>query len=120
MFALTIAVHVVSALTALLAVYYTVRDLRSDLVLLGAGLFTTLIWGAEFAALLVRDLAGGDVRDPVTLYGYLLTGLALPIGGAYVSLLERSRWGSFAIGVAAATLMVLQLRVEQIWPGGFA
>lgn len=120
MLAVTIAVHVVCALTAALAGYYTARDLRSDLVLLGAAALCALIWILEGAVLLMRDVAGGAVADPVTLYGYVLTAIALPIGGAWVSLMERSRWGSLAIGIAAATLIVLQLRVEQIWPGGFA
>ena len=60
------------------------------------------------------------MTDPVTLYGYLFTGLVLPLGGAWAGVWERSRWGSLAIGAVALTLMVLELRVQQIWPGGFA
>ncbi|MEE1617369.1 hypothetical protein [Brachybacterium sp. J153] len=120
MAALGIVVSVVGGLTALLGLYYAVRDLRTDLVLLGACALTALLWIVLGAALLVRDLAGGTPEDPITLYGYLLTAIAMVIGGGWVSLWERSRWGSLVIAVVAATSLVLLLRLHQIWPGGFA
>lgn len=120
MLVLSILVYAVCALTAVLAIYYTARDLNADLVLLGACVLVILVWAVEFAALGLRDLGGGTVPDPITLYGYLLTGLALPVGGGWLGLFERTRWGSLAIGLAVLTLMVLQMRLGQIWPGGFA
>lgn len=120
MTALSILVHVLCGLTAVLAVYYTVRDLSADLVLLGGCAAVLLIWLVQGVALGLRDLGGTPMTDPVTLYGYLLTGLVLPLGGAWAGVWERSRWGSLAIGAVALTLMVLELRLQQIWPGGFA
>jgi len=117
---LSTLVYVVSALTALLAVYYTVRDLSADLVLLGASALTLVVWAVMGGALLARDLGGGSVEDPVTLYGYLLTGLVLPLAGGWAGLWERTRWGSLVIGAAAVTEMVLMMRLPQIWAGGFA
>lgn len=117
---LIIVLLVVCGVTAALAAYYTVRNLAADLVLLGAAALVLLVWAVLGGALLVRDIGGGDVTDPVTLYGYLLTGLVLPIGGAWMGVWERTRWGSLAIGAVAVTLMVLAMRIEQIWPGGFA
>ena len=117
---LSILVYVICGLTAALAFYYTARDLSADLVLLGACAAVLLIWLVQLAGLWVRDLGGGSVADPVLLYGYLLTGLALSLGGGWIGVWERTRWGSLAIGAVALTLMVLELRVQQIWPGGFA
>lgn len=117
---LVIVLLMVFGLTALLAAYYTVRDLAADLVLLGGAALMLLAWLVLGVALLMRDLGGGEVGDPVTLYGYLLTAVVLPVGGAWLGVWERSRWGSLAIGVVALTSMVLVLRLEQIWPGGFA
>lgn len=117
---LSILVHMLCGLTAVLAVYYTVKDLSADLVLLGGSAAMLLIWLVQAVALGLRDLGGTPMTDPVTLYGYLLTGLVLPLGGAWAGVWERSRWGSLAIGAVALTLMVLELRVQQIWPGGFA
>lgn len=116
---LTVLVHLVCGLTALLALYYTLKQLSADLVLLGAAGLCLIVWGIESAVLAIKDVAGGAVPDPITLYGYLLTGLALPLAGAWFGVFERSRWGSLAIGVATATMMVLQMRLAQIWPGGF-
>lgn len=119
---LTVMVYAVSGLTAALAIYYTVRDLSADLVLLGACLLLVLVWGAEFAALALTDLRGAapTAPDRVVLYGYLVTGLVLPVGGGWLGLFERTRWGSCAIAISAVTLVVLQMRLPQIWSGGFA
>lgn len=117
---LSILVYMICGLTAALAVYYTARDLNADLVLLGACAAVLLVWLIQLAGLGLRDLAGADVADPILLYGYLLTGLVLPLGGGWIGVWERSRWGSLAIAAVALTLMVLELRVQQIWPGGFA
>src|SRR5690625_7793317 len=102
---LSILVQVLCGLTAVLAVYYTVRDLSADLVLLGGCAAVLLIWLVQAVALGLRDLGGTAMTDPVTLYGYLFTGLVLPLGGAWAGVWERSRWGSLAIGAVALTLM---------------
>lgn len=117
---LAVVVYVVSGLVAALALYYTVRDLSADLVLLGACVLLVLAWGAESAAVAMTDLQGAAVPDRITLYGYLATGLVLPIGGGWLGLFERTRWGSCAIAVSAITVIVLQMRLPQIWEGGFA
>lgn len=117
---LVIAVHATCALTALLALYYVVRDLAADLVLLGACALVLVVWAVEAVVLGARDLSGGLVDDPVTLYGYVLTGIALPLAGIWLGAVERTRWGSAAILVVAVTTMVLQMRLPQIWAGGFA
>src|SRR5699024_7363830 len=80
---LSILVQVLCGLTAVLAVYYTVRDLSADLVLLGGCAAVLLIWLVQAVALGLRDLGGTAMTDPVTLYGYLFTGLVLPLGGAW-------------------------------------
>lgn len=116
---LTVLVYTVSALTALLGLYYTVKEYSADLVLLGAALLTALVWGGECIGLIVRSLGGPGPSDPITLWGYALTGLLLPVGGAWLGLFERSKWGSLAVCITAATLIVLQMRLAQIWPGGF-
>ncbi|WP_422114550.1 hypothetical protein [Brachybacterium sp. UNK5269] len=120
MTALSIVVAVLCALTALLGLYYALRDLSADLVLLGACALTALGWAVLGAALGVRDLGGGSPPDRITLYGYLLTAVVMAVGGGWAGLFERSRWGSVVIAVAALVSLVLLMRLHQIWPGGFA
>src|SRR5699024_6102824 len=67
-------------LTALLGLYYALRDLNADLVLLGACALLALAWVVLGLALGLRDLGGGSPEDPITLYGYLLTAVVLVVG----------------------------------------
>lgn len=120
MLALSILVTIVCLLTALLGIYYAARDLSADLVLLGACAVAALMWVVLGIALGARDLGGGQPDDPITLYGYLLTGILMTVGGGWVGLWERSRFGSLVIAVVALVSLVLLLRLAQIWPGGFA
>lgn len=115
-----IALYAACGLTAALSVYYVAREFAADFVLLGAAALVMLVWGGEALALAMRDLRGGDAPDRITLYGYLATGLALPLGAIWVGVNERSRWGSVGILAVALTQIVLQMRLPQIWPGGFA
>lgn len=119
MLALTIAVQVICGLTALLALYYAVKDLAADLVLLGAAALVLLIWAVLLVTLVILDLRGGTPPDAVLLYGYLLSALALPLGAGWLGVWERTRYGSIAILVMALTEMVLMMRVEQLWPAAF-
>ena len=97
---LGIVVAAVCALVALLGLYYTVRDLSADLVLLGATALLALVWLVLGIALGLRDLGGGHpAPERVTLYGYLLTALLMAVGGGWVGIFERSRWGSLVITV---------------------
>jgi len=120
MTALSIVVAVLGGLTALLGLYYALRDLNADLVLLGACALLAGGWLVLGIALGMKDLAAGPPPDRVTLYGYLLTALLLAVGGGWIGIFERSRWGSLVIGVAALVSAVLLMRLHQIWPGGFA
>lgn len=120
MTALSIVVAVLGGLTALLGLYYALRDLSADLVLLGASAVLAAGWLVLGLALGMRDLAGAAPPERVTLYGYLLTALLMAVGGGWIGLFERSRWGSAVIAVAALVSIVLLMRLHQIWPGGFA
>lgn len=117
---LGIVVVAMCGVVALLGIYYTARDLSADLVLLGACALLALAWAVLGVALGLRDLGGETPPERVTLYGYLLTALLMAVGGGWVGVFERSRWGSLVIAVSAIVSAVLLMRLHQIWPGGFA
>jgi hypothetical protein len=107
------------ALTALLAIYYVAKGLAADFVLLGGCALMLVLWAIQGVVLALADLgAAGPAPDRITLYGYLLSGLALTVGSGWLGAIERSRWGSAGILAVAITMAVLQLRLPQIWPGG--
>lgn len=120
MTALSIVVAVLCGLTALLGLYYALRELNADLILLGACALLTVAWVVLGIALGLRDLGGESPQDPITLYGYLITAVVLVVGGGWMGLFERSRWGSLVAGLGALVSAVLLMRLHQIWPGGFA
>ncbi len=118
---LSIVVAVLGGLTAALAIYYAAKDLSADLVLLGAAALTAIGWIVLGITLGVRDAtSAGPPPERVTLYGYVLTGLMLVVGGGWLGAFERTRWGSVVIAVTCAVTLVLLMRIHQIWPGGFA
>jgi len=75
-------------------------------------------------ALLLQTVAGvvlmiasdRDV-DAVTFVGYHLTALAVLVLGVGWGIADRSRWGNGVFAIAAATEIVLVLRLVQIWDG---
>ncbi|WP_232678716.1 hypothetical protein [Nocardioides sp. R-C-SC26] len=85
---------------------------------------TFLLLAVIEAVLVVQVIAGSialartdrDV-DGVTFVSYLVAvALVLPIG-AFLSLAERSRWGTILLGVAVVTVLALEVRMDQIWSG---
>lgn len=114
-----IAASVVSILVGLFGLLYVLKNLAPDLLLLGAQALVLLAWIVILVASIVRAASIGGPTEAITYWGYLLTGLCMPIAGVYLGLLERSRWGSLAITVVSVTSVVLAMRLPQIWPEGF-
>ena len=112
-----IALYVVATLVAVLGAVYVIKDLAADLLLMGASLALALVWLIGALAWLLAPVSPGDA---VIFWGYVATAIALPIAAVYISFLERTKWGSFAIAAIALTCVFLAYRLPQIWPAGFA
>lgn len=63
----------------------------------------------------VQQLGGRQVDDPITLWGYLLVALLLLPGAAVAAFVERTRWSSIVLAVAALTIIVMEVRMWQVW-----
>ena len=63
------------------------------------------------------QLTGTQVDDPVTLWGYILVALLMLPGAAVVAFVERSRWSSVVLAFAALTVIVMEMRIWQVWQG---
>ena len=69
----------------------------------------------QVAIVIVRLAHGDRPTEFATFLAYLiLVPLVLPIG-FLLSLIERTRWGSVILGVAALTLAVLVVRLQDLW-----
>lgn len=81
--------------------------------------------GVLDVALLVQFIAGAvalgstgrDVEGAVFI-GYLLTTVLVPVVGAGLSLMERSRVGTTILLFAVATVAAMQLRAWDVWTAG--
>ncbi|MGR3933138.1 hypothetical protein [Streptomyces sp. BRA346] len=67
---------------------------------------------------IVRLAQGDDPEQGVAIFiAYLIgSALAVPIA-AFMSLAERTRWGSATVAAAAVVLAVLEVRLYDIWGG---
>ena len=67
----------------------------------------------------VVQLARGQrpEQGTVIFVGYLLGAFACVPAAGFLSLAERTRWGSVTVAAAGVVLAVLQLRLYDIWGG---
>lgn len=112
---------VVIAASLVLAAYCGWTGMRNrptnDPHLYAAGAVEAVLLVQVFVA--VAQLIGGDrPADMATFLSYLLLApLALPVG-FFLSLVERTRWGSLILGAASLVLAVLVVRLQDIWRAG--
>jgi hypothetical protein len=57
--------------------------------------------------------------DTVEYFAYLLVAIMVPIGAGFWGLVERNRWSTMILGVAALTVAVMLVRMHQIWTGSY-
>jgi len=110
---LQIAVAVIAGLLAI------VRGLAgktpSDLVLGALGVVELLLivqLVISIVAPLTGNVASGSVLE---FYVYLISAMLLPIAAGFWALIERSRWSTVILGVAALSVAVMLYRMLQIW-----
>lgn len=102
----------------------------SVLLLLGfigrrpSGFSMALLLGSEFGLLMqlvasvtVLILGQRAVGDTWEFFGYLVVALIVPAAGAIWALTERSKWSTVVMGAAVLTVVVMLVRMRQIWTG---
>jgi hypothetical protein len=68
-------------------------------------------------AAVVRLADGQRPHEFATYIGYLIASVVvLPLAAA-LALMERTRWGSIVLGSGALVMVVLMLRLRQVWHG---
>ncbi|MGA8845377.1 MAG: hypothetical protein WB471_02045 [Nocardioides sp.] len=116
---ITGAVYVLSGAVVVWTLVLLIRDeVAQDrtFALIGTAelvLVVQLVLGCVLLAGTERDVSG------VLFVSYLIgVALALPVG-AFWSLAERSRSGTGVLVVSALTVLALEVRLVEIWSGGF-
>lgn len=89
-----------------------------------SGFSLSLVAGSQFG-LLMQLIASATlvvlgeraVVDTWEFFGYLLVAIFVPIAAAVWALVERSRWSTVVLGAGMLTVVVMLVRMWQIWTG---
>lgn len=108
----------VAALCVALGAWAGFRALRDRPVilrqLLAAGVIEVVLL-VQLVVVGVLQARGASVDEPITLWGYLISMLLVLPAAAAVAFVERTRWSSIILLVAALTTGFLQYRVLVLW-----
>lgn len=82
----------------------------------GALVLVELLLLVQLVVALLAPLFGNEPTGSVLeFYTYLVGALLLPPAAVFWGLLERSRWSTVVLGVAALSVAVMVYRMLQIW-----
>lgn len=87
----------------------------SDLTIGALALVELLLVAQLVVALLAPAFGNAPSGSVLEFYTYLLSALLLPPAAALWALLERNRWSTVVLGVAAFAVGVMVYRMLQIW-----
>ncbi|MFC5149336.1 hypothetical protein [Streptomyces aureoversilis] len=116
--ALTLAVGLTAlALAAWCGIAFSRDQSTKDWHFIGMAVVTVLAV-AQLVVGVVR-LAGGDKPEQGTaiFLAYLIGSAAAVPAAGFMSLAERTRWGSATVSAGAVILAVLEVRLYDIWGG---
>ena len=87
----------------------------SDVTVGGMALILVLLI-AQVVIAIVAPLAGNPpVGSALEYWVYLVSAALLPIGAVLWALMERSRWSTVVLGVAALAIAIMLWRMQVIW-----
>lgn len=87
----------------------------SDLSLAALALVELLLVVQLVVAIAAPAFGNHPTGSPLEFYTYLVSALILPPAAAFWALVERSRWSTVVLGVAALAVGVMVYRMLQIW-----
>jgi drug/metabolite transporter (DMT)-like permease len=87
----------------------------NDVSILGSALVIVLLLAQVVVSIVAPFAANAPTGDPVEYWIYLVTALLLPVLAIVWALIDRSRWATVILGVAAITVAVMLYRMNQIW-----
>lgn len=89
-----------------------------------SGFSLSLAAGSEFgllmqliASITLVILGERAAIDTWEFFGYLIVAIMVPVGSAIWALAERSRWSTVIMGAGVLTVVVMLVRMHQIWTG---
>ena len=112
----TIAQVVVACAAGLLCLVVGLAGRRPNDLTLGSVVLVELLLLAQLVIALIAPGLGNHPAGSVPLfYVYLISGLLIPPLAVFWALIERTRWSTVVLGVAAFAIAVMVVRMAQIW-----
>ena len=106
------------AAAAALTIVLTLMGRKPSLVSVSALALVELGLVGQLLVSIALVIGGAQAKqDTVEFFGYLITALIVPVAAVLWGLVERSRWSTATLAVAALTVAVMLARMEQIWTG---
>lgn len=106
----------IAVLAGLFAVIVGLAGRKPDDFSLGAVLLLEVLLLAQLAvAILAPAFGNAPTGNPLEFYTYLVSAiLLLPLAGFW-ALVERTKWSTVVLGVAALAVAIMLYRMLQIW-----
>jgi hypothetical protein len=109
---------VVAAIAALVCTVLGLAGRRPSDLSVGALALVELLLIAQIVVSIVAPFAGNPISgSTLEFWVYLVSAALLPPAGVFWALLERSRWSTVVMGVAAGSVAVMVWRMQVIWSG---
>lgn len=113
---LTIAQVAVATAAGLLCVSLGLAGRRPSDYTVGALALVELLLVVQVVVAIVSPLAGNPpTGDLLEYWVYLISAVLLPVGAVLWALMERSRWSTVILGVAALAVAIMVWRMHVIW-----
>lgn len=114
--AFTLTQVIVACLAGLLCVAIGLAGRRPNDLTLGALVLVEVLLLAQLVVALIAPALGNHPTGSVPLfYVYLISALLIPPLAVFWALIERTRWSTVVLGVAAFAIAVMVVRMQQIW-----
>ena len=111
-----IAQVIVAVVVGLVAVVAGLAGRRPGDVTVGGMALILLLLVAQVVIAIVAPLAGNPpVGSALEYWVYLVSAVLIPPASVFWALIERSRWSTVIMGVAALAVAVMVWRMEVIW-----
>lgn len=112
----TILQIVVSVAAGLFCLVAGLVGRRPSDISVGALAVVEVLLVAQVVVAIVAPLAGNPPSgDLLEYWVYLVSAALLPVGAVLWALMERSRWSTVILGVAALAIAVMLWRMQVIW-----
>lgn len=112
----TLAQVGIAVLAGLVAITAGLIGRRPGDVTVGSLALIEVLLIAQIIVAIIAPFAGNPPTGSLLeFWTYLVSAALVPVAGAAWALLERSRWSTVVMGVAALAVAVMVWRMHQIW-----